>query len=154
MPPPVPSAPALSSAPPDNIAAYGAPYTPYMPSMINPQDAYADGVAIPTLPGAIGSAFTGGWGSQAFGAPPPVPMPGRPPALNVPTQPDFVQRMFLNTPIGKGLNALNGGKLGSYRVPRVSPQVHARLMAQQSPGSRGQDALRAAGMLDQFGMII
>lgn len=83
----------------------------------------------------------------------PTPMPGRPAGIDAAVAPDFVQQMFLGTPIGKALNALNGGTLGTYRVPRVSQEVHQRLMAQQSPGSRGQDALRASGMLDQFRMI-
>lgn len=83
----------------------------------------------------------------------PTPMPGRPAGIDAAVAPDPIQQMFLGTPIGKALNALNGGTLGTYRVPRVSPEVHQRLMAQQSPGSRGQDALRASGMIDEFGMI-
>jgi hypothetical protein len=134
-------------APPANIAAYGAQQPPQLPPMINPQDAYAAGIQVPALPPSL-SAINAAAPPNA----PPTPMPGRPP--DVPVQPDFVQQMFLNTLPGRALNAVNGGNLGTYRVPRVSPQIHQRLMAQQSPGSRGQDALRAAGMLDQFGMII
>lgn len=142
-PPPVPTGAAFTGG-------WGAQaFTPQLPPMVNPQDAYANGVSIPTLPPAL-SAINAA--APQAGAP-PVPMPGRPPALSIPTQPDFVQRMFLNTPIGKGLNALNGGNLGTYRVPGINPAIHARLMAQQSSDQRGQNALRAAGMLDQFGMI-
>lgn len=82
----------------------------------------------------------------------PTPMPGRPASANAVIAPDPVQQMFLATPIGKALNAMNGGTLGTYRAPGVSPEVHRQLMEQQSDDQRGQAAMRQSGMLDQFGM--
>lgn len=123
-----------------------------------------------------GLAFAGDQGAppgvaaidQAAGMPPmPIPRPSPPMPPEMPVAGDPWAGMRINSaPYVPREGMATGGVRASPPVPprpygstfndvprRPSPESHKRLMAQQSSDQRGRAALRASGMLDEFGMI-